>query len=154
MRSLANLISILKTKNLTVATAESCSSGYLSYLLTKTAGSSKVFKGGIIVYSLEAKNKFFKIPYPLLRKTQGVSSEISKTLALGARKIFKTDIGASILGFAGPEGKKVGLVYIAVANKTGVICKKMVIKGSRDTVRKKTSFLAIKLIYNKVVSSL
>lgn len=154
MRSLANLISILKTKNLTVDTAESCSRGYLSYLLTKTAGSSKVFKGGIIVYSLEAKNKFFKIPYPLLRKTQGVSSEISKTLALGARKIFKTDIGASILGFAGPEGKKVGLVYIAVANKTGVICKKMVIKGSRDTVRKKTSFLAIKLIYNKVVSSL
>jgi nicotinamide-nucleotide amidase len=154
MQALENLIFILKTKKLTLAAAESCSGGYLSYLLTKTTGSSKVFKGGIVTYSLEAKNKFCKIPHPLLHKTQGVSKQVAELLAKGARKLFKSDIGVSIVGFAGPKGKKVGLVYIAVADKTSVISKKMVIKGNRDTVRKKASMTAIKLLYRRVANCL
>ncbi|MDP2923663.1 MAG: CinA family protein [Candidatus Omnitrophota bacterium] len=155
MNTLKNLIAILKNKKKSLAVAESCSGGYLSYLLTKIPGSSKVFKGSIVVYSLEAKNKFFKIPLPLLKKTQGVSNEIALLLAKRVKKVFNSDIGVSLVGFAGPETKKgikAGTVYITVANRAGVISKKMVIKGSRDTVRKKASLFAINLLY-KVASS-
>jgi nicotinamide-nucleotide amidase len=151
MGAVKNLISLLKEKSLTLSAAESCSGGWLSYLLTKTPGSSKAFKGAIVAYSLEAKNKFFQIPYPLLKQAQGVSNKIAKILATGARKIFKSDLGVSLVGFAGPKGKKVGLVYITVADKAGVVSKKLIIKGTRDEVRKKASLLAIDLLY-KVAS--
>lgn len=150
MNTLKNLIAILKNKKKSLAVAESCSGGYLSYLLTKIPGSSKVFKGSIVVYSLEAKNKFFKIPLPLLKKTQGVSNEIALLLAKRVKKVFNSDIGVSLVGFAGPETKKgikAGTVFMAVADKNGVISKKIVVKGNRDIVRKKASLYLIGLLY-------
>jgi len=89
----------------------------------------------------------------LLKKTQGVSSEIAKILAQGVCKMFSSDIGISIVGFAGPQtlkGVKAGTVYIAIAYAGTVKIKKIVIKGSRDTVRKKASLLAINLLYKKL----
>jgi len=142
-----NLIKTLKTKNLTLALAESCTSGYASYLITKTPGASKVFKGGTIVYSLESKNKLFKIPKSALIKAQGVSKEIALALAKGVRKKFNADIGAAITGFAGPSDKKTGIVFIAIAAKTKTTAKKLIIDGSRDTVRKQASLALINLIY-------
>jgi len=155
MRLLQKLIVTLKKENLTIAVAESCSAGYLSYLLTKIPGSSKVLKGSIVVYSLESKHTFFHIPYSLLYKTQGVSNEIVKILAQKVHKIFKADIGVSIVGFAGPgaqRGKQPGTIFIAVAGKTGVVSKKIVLKGSRDHIRKEASLLAIQLLYKKLHS--
>lgn len=153
MAKLENLITFLKAKKITIAAAESCSGGYLSYLLTKIPGSSKVFKGSIVVYSLEAKNTFFKIPLPLLKKTQGVSKDIAVSLAKGARKSFNTDIGLSVVGFAGP-GAKQGIVFFAVTDKNGVAAKKAIIKGSRDYVRKKVSLMVIDLLYKKLCAYL
>jgi PncC family amidohydrolase len=153
MKTLQKLITSLKHKKLSLAAVESCSGGYLSYLLTKIPGSSKIFKGGIVAYSLEAKNKFFKIPLPLLKKTQGVSSQVALLLAKRVRKIFNCDIGMSLVGFAGPEvkmGKKVGTVFIGIADKKGIMVKKVIIKGDRDFVRKKASLKAIELIYKKL----
>ena len=152
MNKLKALLVNLKAKKLTVAAAESCSGGYLSYLLTKIPGSSKVFQGGIVVYSLKAKNKFFKIPPFLLKKTKGVSAQIAETLAKGVRKMLATDIGLSIVGFAGPKGVNIGLVYITIADKTGASSKKFIIKGTRDIVRKKASLLAINLLYKRLNS--
>ena len=155
MRDRKTLISTLKKNKLTIATAESCSGGYLSYLLTKTPGSSRVFKGGIVVYSLEAKAKFFKIPSSTLKKTEGVSKKIALLLAKRTRKLFRTNLGISIVGFAGPKtkkGVKVGTVFMGLADKKGVIIKKSIIKGSRDKVRKKASQEAIEMIYKKLTS--
>ena len=154
MKNLKKLINTLKKRKLTIATAESCSGGYLSYILTKIPGSSNVFKGGIIAYSLEAKTKFFKISPTLLKRTQGVSEEISIILARKVRKLFNADIGASIVGFAGPKAKKgtkAGTVFIGVADKKGTTVKKTIIKGPRDQVRKKSSELAIKILYDKIM---
>ncbi|MFA6282427.1 MAG: CinA family protein [Candidatus Omnitrophota bacterium] len=156
MSKLENLIDRLKTKKLTIAAAESCSGGYLSYLLTKIPGSSKIFKGSIVVYSLEAKNNFFKIPLPLLKKTQGVSGEIAALLAKGTKKLFKIDIGLSLVGFAGPEtmkGVKKGTVFFAIADKNGVAVKKLIIKGSRDYVRKTASLNVIDFLYTHIKTS-
>ena len=155
MNKLENLITWLKTKKITIAAAESCSGGYLSYLLTKTPGSSKIFKGSVVVYSLETKNKFFKIPLPLLKKSEGVSSKIAALLAKGTRKLFKVDIGLSLVGFAGPEamkGIKKGTIFFAVADKNGGVVKKAIISGNRDYVRKKASQMVIDLLYRSLNS--
>ena len=64
---LRKLIAALKKNKLTVSVAESCTGGYVSYLLTKIPGSSNVFKSGAVVYSLSTKNKLFGIPNNLLK---------------------------------------------------------------------------------------
>ncbi len=153
-KKLKKLIVTLKEKGQTLALAESCSGGYASYLLTKIPGASEVFKGAVVVYSLEAKNKLFKIPSSLLKKTQGVSKEVALKLAIRVRKKFNSDIGGSIVGFAGPKtktGVKAGTTFIAFSNKTKQKAKKIIIKGSRDIVRKKTSAYLIDLIYKAYV---
>ncbi|UCC94997.1 MAG: CinA family protein [Candidatus Omnitrophota bacterium] len=153
MKRLESLIRILRAKKTTVSVAESCSGGYLAYLLTKVPGSSKVFKGGLIVYSLDAKKKFFKISPWLLKKTKGVSGKIAFLLAQKVRNLFRTDIGVSIVGFAGPQaqkGIKIGTVFMCVADKRGLEVKKMIIKGGRDQVRKKASRFAVELLSKRL----
>jgi nicotinamide-nucleotide amidase len=144
------IFNLLKNKNLTLAAAESETAGYLSYLLTKTPGSSAKFKGSFVVYSLDSKNKLFKLPEKLLKKTQGVSKEIAVFLAEKARKKLKSSIGISVVGFAGPAAKKgikVGTTFIAIADKKEIFVTNAVIAGKRDNVRKKTAKLAAELLY-------
>ncbi|MDD3296413.1 MAG: CinA family protein [Candidatus Omnitrophica bacterium] len=146
------LIRLLENQKLSLAIAESCSGGYASYLITKTPGSSKVFKGGIIVYSLYSKNILLGIRKPLLEETKGVSKEVAKLLAKNIKKKFKAGVGASIVGFAGPEsyGKmEKGTVFISIDYK-GSHTKKIVIAGSRDAVRKKASNLLLGLICKRI----
>lgn len=155
MAKLKNLIFYLRIKKLTISAAESASGGYLSYLLTKTPGSSKVFKGGLIVYSFESKNKLLHVPVPLLNKTQGVSEDISILLAKRTKQFFKTDLAISLVGFASaPTQKdmKAGTIFIAVADRYGAISKEILIKGSRDYVRKKASLIAIDLLCKRLNS--
>ncbi|NQT28824.1 MAG: CinA family protein [Candidatus Omnitrophica bacterium] len=168
-KKLKKLTCALKEKGKTLALAESCSGGYASYLLTKIPGASEVFKGAVVVYSLETKNKFFGIPSSLLKKTQGVSKEVALKLAIRVRKKFNADIGASVVGFAGPSttlrasteqsrsadprtknGVKVGTTFIAYSSKNRKEAKKIIIKGSRDIIRKKASSLLIDFIYQKL----
>jgi len=152
--TIKKLIVALKEKGQTLALAESCSGGYASYLLTKIPGASEVFKGAVVVYSLDTKNKFFNIPSSLLEKTQGVSKEVALKLATRVRKKFNSDIGSSIVGFAGPrvkKGIKVGTIFIAYSSKNKQKTKRIVIKGSRDIVRKKASTHLIDLVYKAYV---
>jgi len=153
MKLLKDLIVTLQKKHLTLALAESVTAGYASYLLTKISGSSKVFKGGVVVYSLDSKNKLFKIPASLLKKTQGVSKEVAVSLAKKVRQKFKADIGAAIVGFAWPgakKGLKVGTIFIAYTARNKVLPKKMIIKGNRDTIRKKAAQSLLNFLYKNI----
>ncbi len=144
------IFKILKNKNLSLAAVESETAGYLSYLLTKTPGSSGTFKGSFVVYDLAAKNKLFSIPSALLTKTQGVSPEIAAYLAGGARKKLNSDLGISIVGFAGPTAKKsikVGTTFIAISDKEGIFVINAIIDGTRDRIRKKTAKFAAEILY-------
>lgn len=154
MKLLKRFITALETKALTISLAESCTGGYASYLITRIPGSSKVFKGGIIVYSLFAKNKLLNLPRSILNETKGVSKEVCVKLAKNVRKTLKSDIGASVVGFAGPDIKrsiKTGTVYIAVADRKTTKTRKFIIKGSRDLVRKKASYMLIEMIYKHII---
>ena len=150
MEKLKNVVTILRKENISIALAESCSGGYASYLLTKFPGASLFFKGAIVTYSLDSKNTFFKVNPTLLKRTQGVSKEVSVILAKGVRKKFKADIGASIVGFAGPKAKNkssLGTIFISVVKGQNLTCKRLVLKGTRDAIRKKASTQLISLIY-------
>jgi len=142
------LITTLRKKSLSVALAESATGGFASYLFTKTAGASKVFKGGVVLYSLESKHKLFKIPLARLKRNQGVSKEIAATLAQRIRKKFNSSFGGAIVGFAGP-GAKAGAVILSLSDKEKVISIETLIKGNRDRGRKRASQLLLELIYSR-----
>ncbi|MDP9245183.1 MAG: CinA family protein [Chloroflexota bacterium] len=108
----------LRKKKLTVAAAESCTGGLLGAILTEHGGSSDYFRGGMEVYSDDAKTVLADVPPQLIHSHGAVSSVVAAALARGARERLGAKIGLGITGIAGPggatPGKPVGLVYIAV----------------------------------------
>ena len=112
----------LRRKKLTVAVAESCTGGLLGSILTEHAGSSDYFRGGMEVYSDEAKTVLADVPPQLIHSHGAVSSVVAGALARGAREKLGAKIGLGITGIAGPggatPGKPVGLVYIAIDGPT------------------------------------
>jgi len=144
--NLKSLTTTLLKNDITVSIAESCTAGLISYLLTKTPGSSLFFKGGMVVYSLESKTNLLDLKNSLVKKANGVSAEIAETLAINIKNKFESDIGLSIVGFAGPSGKKVGTIYYALSCKNKTICKKATLSGTRNQIRKKSSILVLELL--------
>ncbi len=108
----------LRKKKLTVAVAESCTGGLLGAILSEHSGSSDYFRGGMEVYSDDAKTVLADVPPQLIHSHGAVSSVVAGALARGARSKLGAKIGLGITGIAGPTGatpgKPVGLVYIAI----------------------------------------
>lgn len=129
----------LKQKNMTVATAESCTGGLLSALITSVSGASSVFGVGICSYSPTAKNQILRVNADTLEKYGTVSEFTAKEMAENVRQISGADIGLSVTGVAGPEpseNKPVGLVYIALSHKNKTICKTLNVENcGRDFIR-------------------
>ena len=108
----------LRKKKVTIAVAESCTGGLLGAILSEHSGSSDYFRGGIEVYSDDAKTVLADVPPQLIHSHGAVSSVVAAALARGARAKLGAKIGLGITGIAGPTGatpgKPVGLVYIAI----------------------------------------
>ena len=94
----------MHTRGLTLATAESCTGGLVSDRITNVSGSSEYFPGGVVAYSYEAKVNLLGVLWDTLNAHGAVSEETVLEMARGARKLFKTDIGLSVSGIAGPTG--------------------------------------------------
>lgn len=115
---------LLKKKNLTVSTAESCTGGSIAARLTSIAGSSEYFTGGIVAYSNEVKMAILHVS-PLTLKEHGAVSEATVVeMVKGAMKALKTDCAVATSGIAGPGGgtpeKPVGTVWIAAGYKNEI----------------------------------
>ncbi|NLN32056.1 MAG: CinA family nicotinamide mononucleotide deamidase-related protein [Flavobacteriaceae bacterium] len=114
----------LKDLNLSIATAESCTGGNISFLLTSAPGSSEYFKGGIVSYATEVKERVLGVSNELIQKHTVVSSEVAEAMAKGVREHLQTDVGVSTTGVAGPakgeDGKEVGTIWIGIADKNSV----------------------------------
>lgn len=112
-------------EELTLSTAESCTSGNVAAAITTIPGSSRFYKGGIIAYSNEAKQNLLNVNAETLEKFGAVSEETVKEMVLGAIEAFDTDYAIATSGIAGPTGgtheKPVGTVWIAAGNKNEVI---------------------------------
>lgn len=144
---------ILKAKGETVAFAESCSGGLASSLMTDIAGSSEYVKGGVVSYTNEVKENVLGVLPETIKKYGAISSQCACEMAVGVRRITGADYGVSITGNAGPgesEGKPVGLVYIAIANKEIVYWQEHHFQGSRLENKDKIARTAIAMLIDKL----
>lgn len=115
---------LLKKKNLTVSTAESCTGGSIAARLTSIPGSSEYFKGAVVAYSNEIKESLLHVSAETLEERGAVSEETVIEMVKGAMETLKTDCAVSTSGIAGPGGgtkeKPVGTVWIAAAYKNEI----------------------------------
>jgi len=146
----ARLISVCRARNATIATAESCTGGLIGGALTAIPGSSAVFRGGIIAYADEVKQRLLGVPQATLARHGAVSAETVKAMALGALKRTGAEYAVAVSGIAGPGGgtreKPVGLVFIAAAGKSRVTVSRHLFTGSRHSVRLQTVRAALSLL--------
>jgi nicotinamide-nucleotide amidase len=119
----ATLEARCRALDLKLATAESCTGGLVSALLTEIPGSSAVFERGFVVYSNEAKQEMLGVSDQVLATHGAVSEATARAMALGALAHSSADIAVSVTGIAGPDGgsaaKPVGLVHLACARRGG-----------------------------------
>ena len=127
---------LLKKKNLTVSTAESCTGGSIAARLTSVPGSSEYFKGGIVAYSNEVKEELLHVSSVTLQERGAVSEETVIEMVKGAMDTLKTDCAVATSGIAGPGGgtkeKPVGTVWIAAAYKKEIITLKQETNRGRE----------------------
>ncbi|MEM8974676.1 MAG: CinA family protein [Pseudomonadota bacterium] len=118
-QSASQLLNALQSRSMMVATAESCTGGLISALLTEVPGSSAVVERAYITYSNEAKMQCLGVPEEMLRTHGAVSEEVARAMATGALANAAAQAAISVTGIAGPggetPGKPVGLVHIAAA---------------------------------------
>jgi nicotinamide-nucleotide amidase len=111
---------LLKSKELMVATAESCTGGNIAHKFTLIPGSSEFFKGSVVAYSNEIKMNVLQVSSEDLEKGGAVSQAVVEQMAKGVRKLLKSDVSIATSGIAGPTGgtneKPVGTVWIAVSS--------------------------------------
>ena len=140
----------LVDRGLTVAVGESCTGGLLAARLTAAPGSSAWALGGVAAYADAAKTALLGVPTDVLAAQGAVSPEVARSLAEGARDRFGADVGIGTTGIAGPDGgtagKPVGTVHLAVVGPDGPATKSVVLRGSREAVRQRTTTLALHLL--------
>jgi nicotinamide-nucleotide amidase len=142
---------LLRSRGLTIATAESCTGGLLAGRLTDLAGSSEYVFGGLVVYSNEAKTALAGVDPGLIASVGAVSTEVAEALADGARSRLDADVGVGITGVAGPGGgtatKPVGLVCFSVAGPDGArLTRSTRLPGGRGDVRDRSTTVAMHLV--------
>jgi len=143
---------LLKNKKLKVAIAESCTGGMLGEMITRIPGSSKYFQGGVISYASIVKEDLLKVRPEVIKKYGEVSVQVALIMAEEVRRCCYSDIGISITGIAGPGGatdkKKVGLVYMALADGKKTITQKHQLFGSRQLIRLRAARRALNMLRN------
>lgn len=119
---------LLKSRKMTLSTAESCTGGGIAALITSVPGSSEYFKGGIVAYSNEIKMALLDVSPRTLECQGAVSRETVVEMVRGAMKSMKSDCAIATSGIAGPGGgsaeKPVGTIWIAVGCKGKIATKK------------------------------
>lgn len=144
----------LKAKNKTVATAESCTGGYIAHLLTSIAGSSAYFKGAAVVYANQIKENILDVNHQTLEENGAVSEEVIRQMAVNARQKFGSDYAVATSGIAGPDGgteeKPVGTTWIAVAGPEGVVAEKHHFGEHRGRNIRRAALTALFMLKNAV----
>ena len=159
--SLARLVGQLQERclgrGLTVATAESCTGGYIAKSITDMAGSSGYFRGGVVSYSNEVKMRLLGVPADQLAAHGAVSAQVARSMAVGVLAATGADLAVAVTGISGPGGgspaKPVGLTYVAVADATSVDVRRFVWQGDRVANREATVRAALELLLERAPAS-
>ncbi len=149
---------LLKQRKQTVSTAESCTGGYIGHLLSKNAGSSQFYTGGIISYDNRIKTEFLDVPTNILQTVGAVSKEAVEQMALAVREKMNTDYAISVSGIMGPSGetaeKPLGMVWVGVASKEKVVSKVFYLRFDRLRNIEVTANQAINLLRLLIINKI
>jgi nicotinamide-nucleotide amidase len=141
---------LLKEKNKTVSTAESCTGGYIAHLITSVAGSSAYFKGSVVSYDNSIKRDVLHVNEETLMTAGAVSEETVKQMLSGVLGVMRTDYAVAVSGIMGPDGgtaeKPVGTVWIAVGNSEKIQTKKFNFRFDRERNIQLTAINALHLL--------
>jgi len=142
---------MLKSKNLSIATAESCTGGYLAHMITSVPGSSTYYKGSILAYDNEIKTAQLGVSPATLSTFGAVSEETVIEMAQGVRRAMSTDVGISTSGIAGPDGgtadKPVGTIWIAIVTPDTTVTKKLALYKDRKLNISATAVAALAMAW-------
>ena len=148
---------LLKEKNLTISTAESCTGGYISHLLTSVPGSSEWYMGSTITYSYQSKTEILGISESLMLEHGAVSEEVVTAMVENVKRIMKTDCAVATSGIAGPGGgtpdKPVGTVWIGIALPGKVFAKKVLLGDNRLRTIQVASETALNMLRKAIIAS-
>lgn len=146
---------LLKMREESIATAESCTGGYIAHLLTSIAGSSAYYFGSVVAYDNSIKVKELGVAQATLNEFGAVSEQIVKQMAEGARAKMATTWALATSGIAGPDGgtedKPVGTVWIALAGPAGTIAQKFQFGNDRMRNIKKSAFAALDMLRSALI---
>jgi len=146
----------LKSKGLTLGTAESCTGGNIAHKITEIPGCSEYFAGSVVSYSNSIKVQILEVSSQLIELHGAVSAEVAMSMAKGARKILCTDVAVATTGIAGPDGgsesKPVGTVWIAVATPTETYAKQFKFGSFRiQNIERSTQAALLMLLENSLL---
>jgi PncC family amidohydrolase len=148
---------ILKEKNKTMGTAESCTGGYIAHLITSNPGSSVGYKGSIISYANDVKENILGVTDKTLRTVGAVSEETVIQMVKGAIEKLNVDFAVATSGIMGPDGgtdeKPVGTVWIAAGNKEKVQTAKLAFRFDRERNIEMTSHTALNFLRKFILAN-
>ncbi len=145
----------LKAKGLVMATAESCTGGWISQAVTMVPGSSNWFDCGFVTYTNRSKHEVLGVRNATLESQGAVSEQTVTEMAQGALRHSRADCCVAVSGVAGPDGgspsKPVGTVWLAVADNQGSTrAWRLMLGGDRDQVRRQTVIAALRALIDLV----
>jgi len=147
----------LKSKNLTITTAESCTGGLIASMLTSVSGSSESFEAGFVTYSNRIKNSLLNVEEQLLEKHGAVSQSVVIAMAQGALEKSSADLAIAVSGIAGPDGgsveKPVGTVWIAWGSKDNLQSQCLLLPFPRRYFQQYVAHISLDLIRRQLLNS-
>ncbi len=142
-----DLAALLEEKGLRLATAESCTGGWVSKELTALAGSSTWYEGGVVSYSNAMKENLLHVPAGTIEQYGAVSEPVAVAMASGAASVLNCDLSLAITGIAGPSGgtseKPVGTVWIGWSVNSQPFARHFLFAGDRAEVRRQAVHAAL-----------
>jgi nicotinamide-nucleotide amidase len=146
----ALVLEACRARDLTLATAESCTGGLVAARLTSVPGSSDVFLGAVVAYADAVKAAELGVARGLLERYGAVSAEVAAAMAAGARERLHAALAVAVTGVAGPGGgteeKPVGLVYLHVEGPDGSLARELDLPGEREAIRQRATVAALHLV--------
>ena len=150
------VVTQLKERKETLATAESCTGGLIANQITNVSGASEIFLAGYVTYANSAKSDVLNVDSKLIDKHGAVSEAVARAMAGGARGRAASTYGLATTGIAGPTGgsdeKPVGTVYIALASgDSKTVAKKFIFATDRETFKQLAAQAALDLLRRRLL---
>ena len=151
------VVTLLTERGLTLATAESCTGGNVAARVVSVAGASACFRGSVVAYANDVKEKVLGVSGEDLERHGAVSEPVVRQMAEGVRRLLGADYGVATSGVAGPTGgtpeKPVGTVWIAVASPEGTVSERFVFSFTRERNIDKATMKALGMLLERVKAS-